>query len=276
MGIKEAILATTPTSYWPLDDASGTACHDERGLHEASLGGGVKLAVVPFGQASAPYFDGEIGSYLTIVDDERYSQPHANALSVAAWICPLTLNNTHTAGGSGNDQYVHFMEKSIDTTKDVEWAMRFYNKSNPSRHSRLSFYTFNTRLHAGEGNGSYMEYGKSANDVTPIELGKWIFVVGQAEQWNELPGGSYQGGDIFWKQDVQAARSPGDQYETYKVHPTHGAGPLRIGGVASIAYKGSVAHVAIWNRLISAADIKSIWNAGLGDLQATPMYHSFV
>lgn len=99
MGIKEAILATTPTSYWPLDDASGTACHDERGLHEASLSGGVKLAVVPFGQASAPYFDGEIGSNLTIVDDERYSQPHANALSLAAWICPLTLNNTHKAGG---------------------------------------------------------------------------------------------------------------------------------------------------------------------------------
>jgi hypothetical protein len=111
MGIKEAILATKPTSYWPLDDTSGNACHDD--LHEASLSQSeIKPAVVPSSQSSAPYFDGEIGSYLTITDDKRYSQSYANALSVAAWICPLTLDNTHTSSARGKDQYVHYMEKA--------------------------------------------------------------------------------------------------------------------------------------------------------------------
>ena len=63
--------------------------------------------------------------------------------------------------------------------------MRFYNssKTNQTRHSRLSFYTFNLGAAPGEGNGSYMEYGVSANDGTPIELGKWVFVVGEAEPY---------------------------------------------------------------------------------------------
>src|SRR5262249_41561675 len=29
MAVKTAILATQPTSYWPLDDAAGSSCHDE-------------------------------------------------------------------------------------------------------------------------------------------------------------------------------------------------------------------------------------------------------
>ena len=64
------------------------------GLYDALVNSvGVKLAAIPFGAASAPYFDGEIGSVLTVDDDPRYSQPSANALSVAAWVCPLALNN---------------------------------------------------------------------------------------------------------------------------------------------------------------------------------------
>jgi len=37
MSIKDAILGTQPTSYWPLDDVGGAACHDEMGLHAASV-----------------------------------------------------------------------------------------------------------------------------------------------------------------------------------------------------------------------------------------------
>lgn len=33
MGVKTAILATQPTSYWPFDDDAGSSCHDEAGLH---------------------------------------------------------------------------------------------------------------------------------------------------------------------------------------------------------------------------------------------------
>ena len=99
--LKTAILSTEPTSYWPLTDVTGASCRDEMGLHDAlvnSVGG--ELAAIPFGAASAPYFDGEIGSVLTVDDDPRYSQPYANALSVAAWVCPLALNNAYTGGST--------------------------------------------------------------------------------------------------------------------------------------------------------------------------------
>jgi hypothetical protein len=67
MTIKATILGTKPTSYWPLDDLVGSSCHDELGLHDASAPAeGVSLAVIPFGDSQAPYFDGKLGSHLTI------------------------------------------------------------------------------------------------------------------------------------------------------------------------------------------------------------------
>jgi hypothetical protein len=72
MSLKTAILDTEPTSYWPLTDVTGASCRDEMGLHDALVNSaGVKLAAIPFGAASAPYFDGEIGSVLTVDDDPR-------------------------------------------------------------------------------------------------------------------------------------------------------------------------------------------------------------
>jgi hypothetical protein len=273
MSTKAAILATNPTSYWPLDDPAGSSCHDELGLHDASLPAkGVSLAVVPFGESQAPYFDGESGSYLTIDGDPQYSQVYANALTVAAWICPLALDNARTAGKV--DQFVHFVEKAVGPSTDVEWALRLYNQTNPNRHSRLSFYTFNLGSPAHDGNGSYMEYGVSANDETPIELGKWVFVVGQAEPW--ISASDPSTGCILWKQAVDAVRVPADKYVAYHVHPQDGSGPLTVGGMQTAGYKGAIAHLAIWNRLLSASEIASLWEAATSDLRDTAMYHSYV
>jgi hypothetical protein len=78
MSLKTATLDTEPTSYWPLDDVVGGSCHDEAGLHDATVASAsVRLAVLRFGGGSAPYFAGDIGSILTVVDDVRYSQPFA-------------------------------------------------------------------------------------------------------------------------------------------------------------------------------------------------------
>jgi Concanavalin A-like lectin/glucanases superfamily len=270
MSIRDTILNTVPTSYWPLDDLDGLSCHDEMGLHDASTPTqGVTLAVIPFGTSQAPYFDGVLGSFLTIPNDLKYSQPYAKALTVAAWICPLALDNTNTTGTT--DQYTHFVEKAVGPSTDVEWVLRFYNQTNPTRHSRLSFYTFNLGSPAGQGNGSYMEYGVSANDETPIELGKWVFVVGEAEPWST----NGTTGCVLWKQDVQAARVAADKYAAYHVHPQHGAGPISVGGMQTSGFKGAIAHLAIWNRLLSADEVGSIWTAGATDLRDTAMFHSY-
>jgi hypothetical protein len=275
MGLHTAILGTAPTSYWPLTDDSNGLCHDEMELNDAtSNSGGVKLAVIPFGSASVPYFDGTIGCVLTVADAPQYSQPYANALSVAAWICPLVLDNMSTAGTT--DRYVHFLGKAIDSSTNVEWALRLYNQTNPNRHSRVSFYTFNLISSPGQrnlGNGAYMEYGISANDATPVELGKWMFLVGQAESW--ISETDETAGCLFWMQGVQAVRTSADKYASYHVHPRHGAGPISIGGNNSSGFKGSIAHVAIWNRLLSPIEIDSLWVAGQNELRATPMYHSY-
>lgn len=276
MSLLAAILDTGPTSYWPLTDNSDGLCRDQMGLSDAtSSSSGVKLAAIPFGSASAPYFDGEIGSILTVPDAPQYSQSYADALSIAAWICPLLLDNTNTAGTT--DQYVHFLGKAVDSSTEVEWVLRLYNQTNPSRHSRLSFYTFNLIAPPGQsnlGNGAYMEYGVSANDATPVEVGRWMFLVGQAERWISEPDKTT--GCLFWKQGVRAARTSADKYQTYHVHPQHGSGPISIGGNNSSALRGSIAHIAIWNRLLSRAEIDLLWTAGQSELRDTPMYHSYV
>ena len=102
MDVKTAILATQPTSYWPLDDVAGSSCHDEMGLHDASVpAAGVTLAAIPFGTIRTPFFDGALSSCLTIDNDPQYSQPFANALTVSVWICPLALDNVNVMRGSG-------------------------------------------------------------------------------------------------------------------------------------------------------------------------------
>jgi hypothetical protein len=275
MSLDAAILDTTPTSYWPLTDDGNGLCHDEMSLNDAtSNSDGVKLAAIPFGNASVPYFDGAIGSTLTIADAPQYSQPYANALSVAAWICPLALDNLNTTGAT--DQHVHFLGKGVDSSTNVEWALRLYNQTNPNRHSRLSFYTFNIMASPGQpnlGNGAYMEYGVSANDATAVDLGRWLFLVGQAEPW--ISETDRNTGCLLWKQGVQAVRTTADKYESYHVHPQHGAAPISIGGNSSSGFKGSIAHVAIWNRLLSATEIDALWVAGQNELRDTPMYHSY-
>src|SRR5215469_8001544 len=262
MSVNVAILNTQPTSYWPLNDLDGLSCHDQMGLHHAALPTqGVTLAVIPFGAAQALFFDGRLGSFLTIADDPQYSQPYANALTVAAWICPLALDNANTTGTQ--DQYVHFIEKAVGSSTDVEWVLRLYNQTNPTRHSRLSFYTFNLGSPAGEGNGSYMEHGVSSNDETPIELGKWVFVVGEAEPW--ISPTDLTTGCVLRKQAVQAKRVAADKYGEYHVQPGHGSGPITVGGMQTTGFKGAIAHLAIWNRPLSAAEIASIWDAGAAD-----------
>src|SRR5690348_14827327 len=113
MGLKNAILDLEPTSYWPLDDApTASAVRDEKSRHDGALpASGVTLGSVPFGTSFAPLFDGEVGSLILVPDDDRYSHTFANALTVACWICPQSLNFAHTDGSV--DHYVHFLNKAV-------------------------------------------------------------------------------------------------------------------------------------------------------------------
>jgi hypothetical protein len=184
---------------------------------------------------------------LTIDDDPQYSQPYAKRFDRRDWICPLVLDNANTTRTKG--QYVHFVEKAVGPSTDVEWALRPYNQTNPTRHSRLSFHTFNLGSPAGGGNGSYMEYGVSSNDGTPIELGKWVFVAGEAEtvDFADRPDYGLHSVEAGRRGEagVEAKRVAADKYFEYKVHPQHGSGPITVGGTQTTGLKGAIAHLAL-------------------------------
>ena len=162
------------------------------------------------------------------------------------------------------DQYVHWLEKSAESSRDVEYVFRLYNQTNPARHSRGSFYHFNLGHPPHLGAGSYMEYGVSAGDV-PIEIGKWYFFVGEAEPYLGPQDGEH--GLIIWKNGVKAVRTPPDRYAAYGIHPKPGPGILRIGGsYPKMAFQGGIAHVAIWNRLLGDDEVAMLWADGQADL----------
>ena len=266
MSLKSAVLGTSPTSYWPLDDAVGSAqMHDERDRHHGEPAG-ADLAEVPFGAARMPHFDGRLGKVITIADDELYSHEHANALTVACWVAPSALDFRYTQGMT--DQYVHFIQKARDYTHDVEWAFRLYNATNPERHSRLSFYLFNLGHPTGKGAGAYMEHGRSENDVVPVRARRWLFLVGQGEGW--IDGTERCRGAVLYKQGVMAARSPGDKYNNpsdWNVRPQHGPGVITLGGsIGKTAFCGANGHVAVWNRLLGPDEVARMFAAGQAEL----------
>jgi hypothetical protein len=263
MGLKDTIKGMAPTSYWPLDDQVGSAsAHDEMGFHDGQPRGGVQFAGLPFGQAPAASFDGSLGSFIEVPNDLKYSQTYSNCLTACGFICPLALDFANVDGTV--DKYIYWLEKSVETTLDVEYCFRLYNKTNPGRHSRGSFYHFNLGPPPQKGAGSYMEYGVSKVDV-PIEIGKWYFFVGEAEPF--LGPDDPTQGLIVWKNGVKAARSQEDKYVSYGIQPQHGQGLLRIGGSnPKVAFQGGIAHVAIWNRLLSDEENATLWAVAEEDL----------
>lgn len=267
MTLRAAVLATDPTSYWPLDDAAGSAVvRDEKALNDG-VPVGVALAAVPFGAARMPHFDGQLGNFITIPDDPLYSHPAADSLTVACWICPSALDFAHTDGRSP-DQFVHFIHKAVKSNCDAEWAFRLYNANAPTRCSRLSFYLFNSGSPVGKGAGAYMQFGHSHNDRTPVRVGEWLFLVGQGEGW--LDGCEQTRGTLLYKQGVLAERSPGDKYNNPKewnVRPWSGTGEITVGGsIGKTAFCGAIGHLALWNRLLTADEVADMFAAGQAEL----------
>jgi hypothetical protein len=63
---------------------------------------------------------------------------------------------------------------------------------------------------------------------------------------------------------------PVHEYPEFQVHPEAGSGPLCVGGTAQTGFNGAIAHLAVWNRLLSQDEIASIWTQGAADLGVTP------
>ena len=114
MSVRDAILTTQPTSYWPLDDLSGSSsCHDEMGLHDASLPSAWRHAFqsFPSGRRGA-VFRRRIGEHLNhprrsaiLATFLRGADCRRLALSPRAQQCER--------GRRTQDKYVHYVEKAV-------------------------------------------------------------------------------------------------------------------------------------------------------------------
>jgi len=102
----------------------------------------------------------------------------------------------------------------------------------------------------------------------PVEVGKWLFLVGQGERWiNSCENATNA---IFHKQAVMAERSNGDKYNNlpdWQVRPHSSTGDIAIGGsIGKTAFWGSIAHVAMRDRLITADEVGRIFTVGANEL----------
>jgi hypothetical protein len=202
---------------------------------------GVTLAVIPFGASQVPYFDGALGSFLTIDDDPQYSQPYAKRfdrrdldLSVGA------RQREHYRNEGSIRPFRREGDRAVDRCGMGVAALQ-------SNQSHAAFAAFLLHLQSGLacGRGERLLYGvwSFSNDKTPIELGKWVFVAGEAEPW--ISPTDQTTGCILWKQAAEAKRVAADKCFEYKVHLQHGSGPITVGGTQTTGLKGAIARLAL-------------------------------
>ncbi len=200
------------------------------------------LVRLPNGDGAAE-FDGR-GQYLQVPSASVLSVTHAGCLTVQAWIRPNTLQFPE-AQGSG---YVYVLGKGSPGRQ--EYAIRMYsyfNSERPARPNRLSGYVFNLR--GGKGSGAYFQ-----DDVT---VGQWMMVtfVIDSRGSHAWPHGYV----ALYKNRRERDKVSLSQYE---VQPQAGGAPFRIGTRDLDSYfEGAVAKVAVYDYVLSAADISGTYDA---------------
>jgi hypothetical protein len=220
------------------EDLSGHG-HDGVYFPRDRLPGRVRL---PDGAAAAE-FDGH-GQYLQVRSAGVLSATHTGCLTVQAWIRPATLQFPQ-AQGSG---YVYVLGKG--SPGEQEYAMRMYsyvNSEHPARPNRVSGYVFNPR--GGKGSGAYFQ--------DELTVGQWMMVtlVVDSRSTPAWPHGyvaMYKNG----RERDQVSLSQ------YGVRPQAASAPLRIATRDLDSYfEGAVAKVAVYDYVLSAADIAGTYSA---------------
>jgi Concanavalin A-like lectin/glucanases superfamily len=220
------------------EDLSGHG-HDGVYLPRHHLPGQVRL---PNGDAAAE-FDGH-GQYLQVRSADALSVTHTGCLTVQAWIRPTTLQFPE-AQGSG---YVYVLGKGAPG--EQEYAVRMYsyfNAEHPARPNRLSGYVFNPR--GGKGSGAYFQ------DV--LTVNQWMMVTFVIVS-RSTPAWPY-GYVALYKNGRERDKVSLNQY---RVRPQAAGAPLRIATRDLDSYfEGAVAKVAVYDYVLSAADIAGTYAA---------------
>ena len=263
----KAILADHPVAFWDINPQAAGQNNTEIDLSGNGNTGTYKsglpiLATMPNGDHAAD-FNGST-QYLTVPSDNAFSIPTTGNLTWEAWIRPDTLQFPL----SSSDGYVDFMGKCASYSPTCEWESRMYNaNTTQGRSSRMSAYAFNPTAGLGAG-------GDWQPTSSLIAAGEWIHVVGeytiQSQPSDCLNTSQYPGSINIWVNGVkwnQAAHGQTGCLSQYSVVPQAKNSPLDIGTMAlDYWFKGAIGKVAIYNYLLSQAQITDHYEAMTGHM----------
>jgi hypothetical protein len=227
-------------------------------------GGTTAATTAPNGDSVAD-FNGST-QYVTVPSKASLSIPTTGNLTWEGWIKPDALQFTNDGGGG----YVDWMGKCADYSPTCEWEARMYSTTNSeSRCNRISAYVFNS----GAGLGSAADWQPTCG---LIQAGQWYHVVGEyttKSQPADCTGATtYPGSINIWVNGVEWNHSSHGQtgcMSQYDVLPAANGSPLNIGTMATDTwFPGAIGKVAIYNVLLSAAQITAHYHAMTGNQPA--------
>lgn len=249
---QAAVLKSKPVGYWRLGEAMGSIAHDASGHGRHGSYHGKPL----LGQPGALLGDKDPSitlkgkpSYVEIPAHADFSQPTSGkGLSIEAWVRPDMLE---FEGETKDGGYIHWLGKG--EKGQYEWALRFYSRKS-ARPNRISAYLFNRE--GGLGAGAYFE--------DRLTAGEWLHVVACFE-----PGDADdpKAGVQIYKNGVPRLGPPslGTLYNNpkWKIKPEAGTAPVRLGTRDSKGFLiGGLDEVAIYPRILSAAEVRDHYDAG--------------
>jgi hypothetical protein len=250
----QVVLAKKPVGYWRLGETKGPDALDSTGNgHQGVYQGAPTLrerGAIAGDADTAVKLDGK-RSYVEIPNHEDFSQPTSgNGLTVEVWLRPDTLE----FAGETDDPYVFWLGKGEPNRQ--EWALRFYSAASNDRPNRISAYIFNPE--GGLGAGAYFQDQPTA--------GEWIHVVACFDPGDADTQGA---GVRIYKNGVCRLGPPsaGVLYNNpqWQIKPAHGAAPLRLGTRDRKSFLvGALDEVAIYPRVLSAAEVLENYQAGAG------------
>jgi hypothetical protein len=246
----QAVLACHPIAYWRLGEAQGAtkAADSTNSGHDGTYQNNVQLGqpgAIAGDSDTAVGLDGpQSKSYVEIPDADVFSvAASGQGLSVEVWMRPDTLSFQGENPDPSN-AYIHWLGKGQKGA--FEWGMRFYNQQ-AQRSNRISAYIWNAD--GKEGAGAYVE--------EPLQAQQWVYIVATFDD----PGATNPRVQIY-KNGVPSKHnaSPGTLYASFGIVPKGGSAPVRLGTRDRHGFlTGGLDEVAIYPRVLSAAEIKAHW-----------------
>jgi hypothetical protein len=257
------VLNDHPVAFWDVNGTGATQVDQTGNGHTGTYKGGTAPTVAMPNGDKASDFNGS-SEYLTVPSSSAFSIPTTHALTFEGWIRPDVLQFAAKSDIEGY-HYVDWMGKCVNYAPTCEWEARMYNTSNPQRRcNRLSAYVFNLSGRRG-----------SAADWQPIcgllRARQWLYVVGEY-QTTTTPSPcspAYPGTINIWVNGVEqnfAFHEPTGCMSQYHITPVASSSPLNIGTMTAYDtwFPGAVGKVAIYNKLLSQAQINAHYEAMTG------------